>query len=124
MLFYEVDVNDWVKTVIADNAQVNIKLSKLLKVPHISCQNHLLALDLKDSVAADQELNSLMDSVCDGMISIKNSLKNTALLCKFTDLKVKTSCKTRWSSKFEMMQRFGKLYDELRLLSRVTGRHF
>ena len=66
--FYGVDVDDWVKTIIADNAQVNIKLCKLLDVPHIGCRNHLLALDLKDSIAVDQVLNLLVDRVCDGML--------------------------------------------------------
>jgi hypothetical protein len=76
--FYNVNVYDWVKAIIADNAQVNIKLCNLLHVPHIGCRNHLLALDLKDSIAEDQVLNDLIDRVCDGRHPARpDGLQNT-----------------------------------------------
>jgi hypothetical protein len=118
--YYEVDEGTWNKAVIADNAQVNIKLCDLLGKPHIGCRNHLLALDVKDAIAS----SALIDKVTDAMLSIKGSLKNTALLRKFSRLKAKIACKPRWSSTVQMLDRFLKLFEDLQRVADEDDSNF
>ena len=47
------------------------------------------------------------------MVSAKTRLKNAAILRNLTDLKPKLDNDTRWSGKFEVLQRFGRLRDDL-----------
>ncbi len=45
--FYGVDVSTWVTNQTADSCGVNIKVAKILGIPHINCENHLLNNEVK-----------------------------------------------------------------------------
>jgi hypothetical protein len=54
--FYGTNYETWIKCCIADNAAVNLKLCRLLSVPHIGCRNHLLACDVRDTLKQNEAL--------------------------------------------------------------------
>jgi hypothetical protein len=48
MNFYGIEYpTKWITNQTADSASINLKLAKLLGIPHINCENHLLNNELK-----------------------------------------------------------------------------
>ena len=90
----------------SDNAAVNLNLTKILGLQQIFCGNHLLNLDVKDSIKNYVVFNDLVDKISDIMKLVKISIKNTALLSKVTYLKEKLpvslagQVSMRWSLSF------------------------
>lgn len=77
---YDIDVKVWAVCAIADNTSTNHKLSRILGLKHIPCNNHLLHLDVKDWIKDDNDLKIVVDSVHQTMVEAKGSLKNMAIL--------------------------------------------
>jgi hypothetical protein len=45
--YYNIDTAKWITNQTADSASVNLKLAKLMNIPHVNCENHLLNIEVK-----------------------------------------------------------------------------
>jgi len=112
--FYAIEnIYSWLVASIADNAKVNLKVARLLKVAHIGCKSHLLNLDVEAWVDSDVSLSSTLDSVHSTMKAAKAKLKNAAILRNLTHLKPVLYNKTRWSGKSAVLERFVRIREQL-----------
>eukprot|EP00171_Calliarthron_tuberculosum_P002661 IDg2661t1 len=80
---YKCDFDKWCVCLVGDNASTNLRTAKLCSKPHVSCTSH--------------KLNN----------------ENAAILRNLTELRPVMHNQTRWSGKFNMLQRFERLRDEL-----------
>ena len=111
--FAAVDFNNWCVAQICDNAAVNRSIASKLKIKHIGCKSHQLALDVKDMLKADKPTSTLLDHIHKTMTSIKTKNTNAALLRNITELRPVLDNKTRWSGKFSMVDRYCRIYDDI-----------
>ena len=111
-LFHQ-DVHRWAVCLISDNCSVNLKISRLMELPHVGCLNHKLQLDIQDMIDSDSRLSHTINSIHQTMQKCKSSLKNRATLRKITDLSPIVHNQTRWTSKFAMIQRFNRIRNDL-----------
>jgi len=96
--YYGIDPPCWLTNQTADSGSVNLSLTLLLGIPHINCENHLLAnevkLWLKSSTLPDDEIDDKAClfgpvTVCKLIHNLMNKLKtnkNRAVLRQGTDL--------------------------------------
>ena len=119
--YYGIQVRDWAKASIADNCKVNLKVAKLLGIPHVGCCNHKLNLDMNDWIDSNTRMRESMDHIADVMKKAKTKLKHTAMLRNMTHLKPVLYNKTRWSGKYYMFERWIQLRDTLIDLSANDG---
>lgn len=61
----------------------------------------------------DQELKKCIDSVHQTMTDCRCKLRNRAMLRNLTALVPIVECRIRWSGKYLMLERFGRIYDSL-----------
>ena len=119
--FYGINVS-WITNQTADSASVNLKLAKLLDIPHVNCENHLLNNEVKrwqlGSTAEDInplsrsfQAGSVMKMIHQTMISCKTNKNRARLRSTGTMLAPTLACDTRWSSSFNMMRKYEKLND-------------
>ena len=73
--YYDKDADDFVLCQCADSASVNIKTSKLMGMPHVSCKNHNLSLQSNEMVKNDEELQDVTKRVCDFAATVRKSAK-------------------------------------------------
>ena len=119
--YYGINPAVWLTNQTADSASVNLALALLLGIPHINCENHLLAnevkLWLKSSTLPDDEIDERArvfgpGTACKFIHNIMNKLKtnkNRAVLCKETDLAPTIGNETRWASAGNMMNKYEKI---------------
>ena len=100
--YYGVDCGKWARFSLADNTSTNLKIARLLRIPHVGCKNHQFALDVNDYINNWGTGTTVIDQVHETMKSVKAKLKDAALLRRFTDLKPSLPNATRWSGKKEM----------------------
>ena len=100
---------------------VNKKIAKLLQIPHVTCKNHVLNLEVNHMTKTNMALHEVLNSVHGTMLSCKQKLRNGALLRNLTDLKPIIHNQTRWSGKYYMMERFLRIRDELLEVSKDHG---
>ncbi len=110
---YGISLTDWAKAAVADNTTTNRKTCRILGLPHVGCNNHKLNLDMESWVTADNELKETLEKIASTMKSAKNSLKNAAILSELTNLKPVLYNKTRWSGKFDTIDRFIRIRSDL-----------
>ena len=48
--YYGVDCDKWVRFSLADNTSTNLKIARLLGVPHVGCKSHQFALDVSHHI--------------------------------------------------------------------------
>jgi hypothetical protein len=119
--YYGVD-RSWLTNQTADSASVNIKLAKILGIPHVNCENHLLNNEVKQwtvNSTADEvnhnarvfEPGTVIKSVHQCMVSCKTNKNRAKLRNTGTELAPTIGCETRWSSSYNMMTKYGKLND-------------
>jgi hypothetical protein len=119
----------WITNQTADSASVNLKLAKLLGVPHINCENHLLNNELKlwmkDTTIDDNDIATVKRNFGPGtvckiihktMVDLKTN-KNRAILRQSTDLAPTICNETRWASGYNMMNKWHKIEDDCELAS-------
>ena len=111
--YYGLNVEDWAVCQTADNCSVNRKVAELLGIPHVSCKNHMLNLEVNKMVKQTRDLEQTLNTIHDTMAQCKKKLKNAALLRNLVNLVPVLHNKTRWSGKLYMMERFLKIRDEL-----------
>jgi len=78
--YYKKDADEFVLCQCADSAGVNISVAKIMNHPHISCKNHNLNLQCDQMVESDNELKTVVTSVCNLAASIRGSSKATTAL--------------------------------------------
>ena len=110
--FYKLDVRKWAKACIADNCATNLKIARLLGLPHVPCGNHLLNLDIREWVKNDAVLNNTVKKIARTMRQAK-SQKNSAALSHETTLKPVMNNDTRWSGIRCMLERFVRIREDL-----------
>ena len=62
---------------------------------------------------ADDGATDLIKAVHETMVSIKSSITNAAILRNITELTPKINNDTRWSSKYDMIARYCRVYNEI-----------
>lgn len=111
------DFEDWTVCEITDNCAVNHRISDILTIPLVNCTSHLLNLQVEAMVQSDSELKDCVESVHDTMSDCRSRLRNRAMLRNLTRLVPVIENGTRWSGKYLMLQRFNRIYDELRCVA-------
>jgi hypothetical protein len=109
---FKIDFDRWCVCLIGDNAAVNIKTADLCKKPHIGCKSHKLNLEVNAMLRIDNRLKTMLDSLQGLMLSLK-TLKNSAVLDAYTQLRPTLFGKTRWNGKYKICEKFLKLRDIL-----------
>jgi hypothetical protein len=117
--YYDMDTAKWITNQTADSASVNLKLAKLMNIPHVNCENHLLNNEVKLWLANStvEENNDNARSFGPGtvvgyihrtMLDLKTN-KSRALLRTKTELAPTIGNETRWSSSHSMMTKWGRI---------------
>jgi hypothetical protein len=112
--FYGLKAND-ISFLVGDNCQVNLSMSKKLRIPLVGCASHRFNLAMVDYFKDYEEILSNINEIMKKL----NNLKNSGKLREYTNLKPLTRNVTRWSSTKTMLIRFLKLHDA-NILSRLT----
>jgi hypothetical protein len=110
--FYGKTVND-VIFLVADNAHVNKKLAAMRNWNFIGCFAHSLNLAIKEIIESDEALKDIIKKVSQIMTKVANSLILMGRLRRLTHLKPALANATRWSSTFQMLDRYYKIRSEL-----------
>ncbi len=87
---------------VADNAAVNTRLADLLGIPMICCASHRFNLACKKYLESSENVLQKIQSLMTSLRQVKQAGK----LRTKTDLEPIIRNVTRWSSTFEMVQRF------------------
>jgi hypothetical protein len=106
--YYNLDVQDWAKHILADNAPVNQKTARDLDIPSIGCKSHLLNLEANHMIARDDHLQNLLVDVRNNMTVWKNSNKNSSIMRELTPLRPSLPSKVRWSGNCQMLEKWLK----------------
>ena len=117
--FYGILVS-WITNQTADSASVNTKLAKLLGIPHVNCENHLLNNEVKrwqvgstaddiNPLARSFQAGSVIKMIHQTMVSCKTNKNCASLRNTGTMLAPTLACDTRWSSSCNMMRKYEKL---------------
>jgi hypothetical protein len=91
--------------IAGDNCSVNKSLARKLGVPLLGCGSHKFNLAVKKWVADNPALSAIVARLS-LLMKKASTLKNSAELRNYTDLIVVKENATRWSSTFNMIQRF------------------
>ena len=75
---------------------MNIELTNLLGIPHSSCDNHNLNLDIEDMQNNDQVLCELLEEVSRVLSYVRRSFNKSSILRQFTNIRSVTACNTSW----------------------------
>jgi hypothetical protein len=98
-------------------------LARLLVIPHVNCENHLLNNEVKYWLtnAVDELISHTAQTYQPGnvvalipqlMVSLKTN-KNCAVLRASTDLTPKIGCPTRWGSNHSMLYTFEQICEDV-----------
>ena len=100
---------------VGDHASVNKKLAEKLKIPLVGCLSHRLNLGVKKVMKADKQLSKCLKKVHNFMLFLKTN-KGAAHLEKEAQgkpgFKAVTENRTRWTSSFQMLERYVKQEEE------------
>ena len=97
---------------VGDNMNTNKSIANILGRPLIGCASHRLNLAVKDVLNEEEELLQKIHTI---MIKLRGLLLG-AKLKKLTNLTPKLRNVTRWSSSYQMVQRYVELREYLALL--------
>ena len=118
---YGVDVHKWALCQLADNANVNKSIARLLRIPHVGCCNHKMNLELSLMVKEDKILSDTIESVHKTMIQWKRSIIESAMLRNLANLSPVLGNPKRWSGKYLMLDRYLRIRDELKQVAESRG---
>ena len=96
---------------VVDSATSNIRAAIFIGIPHIYYNNLTLNLEVKKMIKEDKSLNQKIELIHELIVSIKRSLKNSALLRQFTHLHATIENKTRWTSIYSMINKAIRTFD-------------
>ena len=89
----------------ADNCNTNKSVAKILGINFIGCSSHRFNLAMEQFLEKEK---GIIDKINTVMKKLKQPSLAARLRCS-TKLVAKTNCPTRWSSTYEMVQRYLKL---------------
>jgi hypothetical protein len=95
---------------VADNTNTNPATADLLGVPFIGCASHRFNLAVQKYLEPNQKIIVNIHQI---MILLSN-LKKAGRLRQFTHLEPVSMNKTRWSSKYKMMERYFRLEEYIK----------
>ena len=98
---------------IADSCSTNLKVARLLGIPHIPCHNHLLHNEVNAWVKKHESVNNTVTSVETTMKKLRGSNKNMAILCKTCRLIPEVRNKTRWTGWGRMMVKYNQMRGDM-----------
>ena len=75
MKFYNCDFSKWCHCFIADNASVNLRISRLSKKPHVGCISHKLNLEVNHMVQNHADMERVINSIHETMRAVKMKIK-------------------------------------------------
>ena len=110
---FNLDARKWIKCSIADNCNVNLVVAELLNVPHVSCANHKLNLEVSRMVRDDFRLPTVLDTVRKTKVSCNNGIRRSDTLRNINNFRISVDKNTLWSGKFTMLKRFNILRSDL-----------
>jgi hypothetical protein len=103
--FYGVNVGEWVTNQTADSCSVNLKVARVLEIPHVNCESHLLNNCVKqnvvkdtredDDVDGDYGIGTVLNIIHKTMKEIKGSIKLSSQYGKMTHLALTIGNDTR-----------------------------
>lgn len=113
---------------IGDNCNTNKAVASLSGIPLIGCHSHLLNLAVKriffgNGDNENEHENENMKMLIQKVVELVKTLKTTkgaAFLRQYTDLKAIKKNETRWTSTYEMLERYVRL---LPYLSQIQDPH-
>ena len=97
---------------VGDNCSVNKRMAALLKIPLIGCGSHKFNLAVKKRISNQPQLKDIIERVS-AVMKKASTLKVSALLRQLTSLRTVRENDTRWSSTFQMCERFFRIQAEL-----------
>lgn len=97
---------------VGDNCNVNKCMAALLKIPLIGCGSHKFNLAVKKWISNQPQLEDIIEQVS-AVMKKASTLKVSALLRQLTSLRTVRENDTRWSSTFQMCERFFRIQAEL-----------
>ena len=101
--------------IVGDNCGVNRLMAKTLRTPLIGCASHKLNLGVKLWMKNEPQLSNIVAKVSSIMKKASN-LKVAAKLRELTHYSPVRENVTRWSSTYQMIARFLKIEEEMRLI--------
>ena len=99
---------DNVVVLIGDNCSTNKKIADDTAIPLIGCASHRFNLAVNSWLEERPEYEQVLDAIHKLMVQLRQ-LKNAARLRALTDLCAIKHSVTRWSSKYDMAQRYIKI---------------
>lgn len=96
--------------IVADNCATNQSIATKLDVPLVGCASHRLNLAVNKFLSGYSEL--ILNPIQNLMVALRTA-NNAAQLRRYTDLRAVRSNATRWSSVFQMVDRYIKIRDAI-----------
>jgi hypothetical protein len=112
--YYQLDYENCI-FLAGDNTEVNPALARTLNLDFIGCHSHTLNLAVKKKLFQLPALKQLIEKVHKMMMKLC-TLKRRALLKSKTKLAPKFENATRWTSTFEMLNRYVRIIESVREL--------
>lgn len=109
------EATDFSVALLGDSTEVNRRLAKDMGIPHLPCHNHEFNLDIGEMKKDENSyLSKHIQEVRAIVAKVKGSIREVAILRRFTDLKphLKNTCK--WTGDYSTVNRFGELYPDLK----------
>ena len=109
--FYDISLTSCL-FLVGDNCGVNKKMSKLSRIPLVGCASHRLNLEVEDFLKK-VDTGGVLAKVSKIAFAINNSNRLRSELEEKTHLRAKGRNTTRWSSAYEMVERYLEIRDDL-----------
>jgi len=100
---------DNVSFLVGDNCAVNKSIAQKLGVPMVGCNSHRLNLAIQQHIKESK--NSSTIEKIHQLMKVMKTLKGSGKLRKLTHLSAITMCNTRWSSAYDMINRYLELIE-------------
>ena len=89
----------------ADSTETNRRLAKDMGHAHFPCMNHTFAMDVGELDKAETDLSKHCKKVREALSNVKQSIKETNILKRFTPLAPKTVKTCKWTEKAHSVKR-------------------
>jgi len=98
---------------VGDNVSVNQAMATICEKPLVGCAAHRFNLEVQNYLKSWESLLSKVNAV---MVKL-GTLKNSALLRKYTSLRPVKRCATRWLGAYLMLKRYQKIKEFIHTIS-------
>ena len=97
---------------VGDNCKVNQSLARAMSVPHIGCGSHKFNLAVQKWIKEQPNLTDIIAKIA-AVMKKASTLKVAAKLAQFTSYACVKANETRWSSSYNMVERFFQIQPQL-----------